>query len=221
MEENINGRNTEETAVNAEEESVSLSETEAADGVFEKVTEERRKQEKEKKPFVSQAYDWVESFALALALMVVLFLFFFKYVTVEGQSMENTLSSGQKLIITSIGEYKNGDIIVVCEPETGKPLVKRLIARGGQTVNIDFDTWTVYVDGVALDEPYVKREAGITMKHDLFSGPLTVPQGCVFVMGDNRNHSSDSRRFGCVDERAILGRVLVRITPFPQFGPVE
>ncbi len=221
--ENKENENNANVVFTENEDEISLTETECAEGVFEKVKaqKQKEKEEKEKKPAVQQAYEWVESFALALACMVLLFLFFFKYVTVDGHSMEDTLENGQKLIITGVGGYENGDIVVICEPGTNKPLVKRLIARGGQTVNIDFETWTVYVDGVALDEPYIKREINANMKRDQFTGPITVPEGYVFVMGDNRNRSSDSRHFGCIDERAILGKVLLRVTPFAEFGPVD
>ncbi len=166
-------------------------------------------------------YEWLETFCLALSLMVALFLFAFKYVTVDGTSMLNTLENGQKLIITGLTEYKQGDIVVICKPGEEKPLVKRIIALGGQTVDIDFDNWTVYVDGVALDEPYVRRIAGVSMRTDGFSGHVVVPEGTVFVMGDNRNGSSDSRSIGCIDERNILGEVVYRLFPLKTFGKVK
>lgn len=178
-------------------------------------------EEKAKKPPALVGYEWLESFALALSVMVLIFLFAFKYVTVDGSSMNDTLYDGERLIITSFGDLKTGDIVVLCEPGNDKPLVKRVIATGGQTVHMDFENWKVYVNGIELDEPYVRRIAGTAMKRDAYSGDITVPEGYVFVMGDNRNHSTDSRHFGCVDERAVLGRVIFRITPFSKFGAVD
>ena len=220
--ENKENENNANVVFTENEDEISLTETECAEGVFEKVKaqKQKEKEEKEKKPAVQQAYEWVESFALALACMVLLFLFFFKYVTVDGHSMEDTLENGQKLIITGVGGYENGDILVICEPGTNKPLVKRLIARGGQTVNIDFETWTVYVDGVALDEPYVNS---LTLEPEDFTEPVTVPEGHIFVMGDNRNRSTDSRdaRVGVVDTRYLIGRASLRLAPLNQFGRVK
>ena len=102
----------------------------------------------------------------------------------------------------------------------GEPIVKRIIATEGQTVDIDFEDGVVYVDGKALDEPYVNEPV-----HDRenFEGKITVPEGCVFVMGDNRNASTDSRdaRLGCVDERYIMGRVYFTLFPVKNIGVVK
>lgn len=207
------------------EEEIDLPISSADADKYEKIKEEVSKAEKDAKKnkvsFICGVYEWLETFCLALALMVLLFLFVFKYVIVDGTSMLDTLEDAQKLVITDITDYKQGDIVVICRPGNEKPLVKRIIATGGQTVRIDFETWTVYVDGVALDEPYVKRIAGESMITDGFSGTVTVDEGCVFVMGDNRNGSSDSRRIGCIDERNILGKVVFRVFPLDQFGTVD
>ena len=104
-------------------------------------------------------------------------------------------------------------------PEEIKPIVKRVIALEGQTVDIDFDAGIVYVDGSPLQEDYVNS---LTLEPEDFTEPVTVPEGCIFVMGDNRNRSADSRsaRLGCVDTRCIIGKALWRIAPLGKFGTV-
>ena len=183
----------------------------------------------------SAVYEWVETFCYAMAIMVVLFLLVFRYVTVDGDSMRETLHNGDALIISNLAYTpKTGDIVVVKAPSYGNPLIKRVIATGGQTVTIDFVNWTVTVDGVMLDETYINRDVNYDgiyddddIKMSLSYGKdvttFTVEEGKLFVMGDNRNNSSDSRdpRIGQVDERQVLGRVLFRIFPFDVFGGVQ
>ena len=116
------------------------------------------------------------------------------------------------------------DIVVTCQPNDSASiedtLVKRIIATEGQVVDIDFNEGVVYVDGVALDEPYTNTP---TNEREGFTGPVTVPEGYVFVMGDNRNGSTDSRdsRIGLIDERQILGKVVLRVFPIQDFGFVR
>jgi len=100
-----------------------------------------------------------------------------------------------------------------------EPLVKRVVAVAGQTVDIDFDAGVVYVDGTELQEDYVNS---LTLEPEDFTEPVTVPEGCVFVLGDNRNRSTDSRDedIGCVDVRCIIGKAWWRISPINQFGTV-
>ena len=140
-------------------------------------------------------------------------------VNVQGYSMEPTLYENQKIVITRLaGDYHRGDIVVLTKLAfDDESIVKRVIATAGETVNIDFDEGIVYVDGEALDEPYT---ASLTTKALDFSGPVTVPEGCVFCLGDNRNHSTDSRRktIGMIDKRCILGKVILRLWPLAAFG---
>lgn len=185
--------------------------------------------------FARDILDWVETFAVALCVVVLLFTFVFRVVTVDGQSMENTLHHGERLIISDMFYTpKTGDVIITSVPEFygNDPLVKRVIATGGQTVDIDFEKWTVTVDGVPLAtdengeptyESYVKYTDGQDMIKENYSMsyPLTIPEGYVFVMGDNRNDSSDSRNFGVVDERNIIGKVYFRIFPLNKIGIIE
>ena len=180
-------------------------------------------------------YDWVETFCYAMALMVVLFLLVCRYVTVDGDSMRETLHHRDKLIISDLGYTpETGDIVVVKVPAYQNPIIKRVIATEGQEVEIDFENWTVKVDGVLLEEDYINRDVNYDGVNDdryvWMASPtgervlrFTVEPGKLFVMGDNRNHSTDSRSsiVGQVDERQVLGRVLLRLFPFSAFGTVE
>lgn len=177
-----------------------------------------------------ELYDWIQCFVSALVVGIIIFMFGIRVVNVKGNSMYPTLYWSDRIVTTNfLYVPKQGDIVVVQTDSYGpEPLVKRIIATGGQTVDIDFLEGVVYVDGVALDEPYV---AAPTVTREDFKGPLTVPEGCLFLMGDNRNESTDSRRetIGTVDERCVIGKVLFIILPaagpdgsrdFGRFGSV-
>lgn len=182
---------------------------------------ERNPEEKKESALVA-LYDWIESFVIALAIVVLLFTFAFKVVTVDGSSMFPTFENEERAIASHLFYTpKTGDIAVVSQPSYGyEPLFKRIVATEGQEVDIDYDTSTVYVDGVALDEPYIAEPMLPEGDQPL---PLTVPDGYVFVMGDNRNWSTDSRSslVGLIDERNVLGKVYLRLFPFSKFGVVS
>lgn len=176
----------------------------------------------EKKPDrKTDLFDWVQCIVAALVACILLFVFVGRTVGVVGQSMENTLFNGNRLIISDLFYTpKQGDIVVLRKDAySEKALVKRVIAVEGQTIDIDFQQGIVYVDGEALEEDYIKE---LTTRQLDFDGEITVPKGCVFVMGDNRNASTDSRdaRIGCVDTRYIIGKALWRITPISSFGSI-
>lgn len=170
-------------------------------------------------PKKAEVYDWIQCIVAALIICVILFSFFFRLVDVIGSSMYPTLEDADKIIVSNLFYTpKQGDIIVFRKDSyKDEPLVKRIIAVEGQTVDIDFARGIVYVDGEALDEPYINEP---TMQHLDFLGEITVPEGCVFVMGDNRNHSTDSRddRIGCVDVGYIMGKVYFTVFPIKNFG---
>ncbi len=173
-----------------------------------------------------EIYDWVEIFVFTITAILLVFTFLIRIAYVDGPSMNHTLHDKEMLAVSNLFYTpKNGDIVVFQSPDSGIEggLVKRVIATEEQTVDIDFSTWTVTVDGVEIDEPYVNYEIGTFMRRYDIQFPVTVPKGCVFVMGDNRNHSNDSRssQIGFVDTRFIFGRVLFRITPLSRFGLVD
>lgn len=168
---------------------------------------------------VAETYDWIQCLVSALLACVLVFAFFVRIIGIKGPSMQPTFHNGDSVIISNLFfEPQYGDVVVLRELTFQKePIIKRVIATEGQTVDIDFDAGIVYVDGKALDEPYI---AEATHNRIDFDGKITVPENCVFVMGDNRNDSTDSRssQIGCVDRRCIMGKVLIRILPLSQFG---
>lgn len=152
-----------------------------------------------------------------LAVIIIVLLLFLRVVIVSGSSMYDTLIDGDYLLLISNTFYhepKAGDIVVISKEsfDNGEPIVKRVIATEGQTVDIDFEAGVVYVDGVALDEPYTNTP---TNTNGGMEFPLTVEEGCIFVMGDNRNKSRDSRypELGLVDTREVLGKAVLIMFP--------
>lgn len=176
---------------------------------------DKEKKASAKNSFFLTVYDFASIVMSSFIIIAIVFTFAFRLVGVEGTSMTNTLQDGDWLITINKTEYECGDIVVVTQDTYfHEPLIKRVIAKGGQTVDIDYNTNTVYVDGVALDEPYV-RENYLIKKMDYREFPYTVPAGHLFCMGDNRNGSTDSRSnlVGAIDEREILGKAVLRILP--------
>ena len=191
-----------------------------------------------KKSRKDDIFEWLEIFASVIVAVVLLFTFVIKVATIEGQSMEKTLFGGQKVIISDfLYTPKNGDIVVISRNSqnsytedlsvSNMPIIKRVIATEGQTVGIDFEKGVVYVDGKPLEENYTNTPTNL--KYDIeydVNNPVTVPKGHVFVLGDNRNNSLDSRSSqigenGMVDTRYILGRALVRVFPLSELGVLK
>ena len=166
----------------------------------------------------SEIYDWLRCIVTAILLCVLIFIFAARIVGVVGSSMLPTLHEGDRIITSNLFyKPKQGDIVVFRkESFDERSLVKRVIATEFQTVRIDFEQGIVYVDGEALEEDYVNAP---TLRPLDFKGEITVPEGCVFVMGDNRNESTDSRSefLGCVDTRYIIGRGYIVFLPLRDF----
>lgn len=166
--------------------------------------------------------EWYEALVSAALVLVLLFSFAFRIIQVDGESMVPTLDNGDKLIVWGAGyEPQRGDVVIVDSYTSyGKPLVKRVIGVWGDIINIDFQTGTVEVNGEVLQEDYIAEPTYLFYDVEF---PYTVPDGTVFVMGDNRNASLDSRStyIGCVDKRDILGKVLLCFLPFSNFGVVK
>ncbi len=169
----------------------------------------------------AEVYDLLRCVVQILAVVTLVFVFAVRLVNVSGSSMYPTLYHGDLLVLESnvlMGDVEAGDIVVMTVPYfEDDPIVKRVIATEGQTVDIDFEQGIVYVDGEALDEPYINEptyrsfaEIGMGLEY-----PVTVTEGHLFVMGDNRNASDDSRfaPVGLVDERDVLGKVLLIALP--------
>lgn len=163
-------------------------------------------------------YGWAQALVTAVVGVVLLFTFGARLISVNGPSMQDTLYTGDELLILNamFCDFKAGDVVVINDYNAEEPLnetlVKRIVAVGGQTVDVDPASGTVWVDGQELDEPYIK-EPTYTSAGTQF--PLTLAEDEVFVMGDNRNHSSDSRdsRLGPVKEGYLQGKVLFLLIP--------
>ncbi len=170
----------------------------------------------------SSLYDWIQSLLFALILCIFLFVFAFKIIDVNGSSMVPTLRNGDKLLVSNLFYTPEAGDVVVFKTDSYDPdkaLVKRVIATEGQEVSIDFDNGIIYIDGIPIEEYYINETT--TTKLD-FIGPKTVPEGCLFVLGDNRNASTDSRKkeIGMVDTRMLLGKAYYVLFPLSDFGKI-
>ena len=183
---------------------------------------EEKPRRRKKQP--EEEMSWQESLMLTLhdaiglfAVVMVIFVLLFRIVVVSGSSMYASLWHNDYLLILSnviCGSPEHGDIIVASKDSfnDGEPIIKRVIATEGQTVDIDFDAGIVYVDGQALEEDYTHTPTNVS---EGVAFPLEVPEGCIFVMGDNRNRSRDSRYpdIGVIDEREVLGKAVFLLLP--------
>lgn len=180
-------------------------------------TRKRKNAKEEKKNWQKTTVLYMHDLLYMLAVIMVLFLLVFRVIVVSGSSMYDTLIHGDYLLLVSnlfYREPEKGDIIVVSKEsfDDGAPIIKRVIAVEGQTVDIDFDQGIVYVDGTALEEDYTHTSTNVSEGVEF---PLTVDENCVFAMGDNRNNSRDSRSpdIGQIDRREILGKAIYLFLP--------
>ena len=183
--------------------------------------EEKKKKKQETLTLGQELFQTLQSLACIVLVIIFLFTFVMRITIVDGQSMENTLHHGDIVLVRSIGYTpKQGDIVVLTKTTFREAsIIKRVITTEGQTVDIDSATSTVYVDGVALEEDYIK-EARWDLYADNGVNHITVPEGHIYVMGDNRNGSSDSRdpSLGVVDVRCVIGQAVMVLFPFSDFG---
>ena len=169
-----------------------------------------------KNEFAATVFDWLGSLFMALVVVLLVMTFGFRIIDVDGKSMEPTLIDSDKVLITDLFYTPhNGDIVIISHGEEyPKPLVKRVIATAGQELKLDYENNAVYVDGQKLDEPYIQ---GTTVRGDVAEEELNgvVPEGKVFVMGDNRSISLDSRykQIGFIDESYIIGKAQLDVIP--------
>ena len=178
-------------------------------------------------------FEWYEALISAALVLVLVFSLFFRIIQVDGESMVPTLQDGDRLLVLNAmrdNDYGYGDIVVLRKDTfLEEPIVKRVIAPEGQPVDIDFVSGAVYVDGELLEEDYINEPTYVEEGTEF---PLTVPEGSIFVMGDNRNHSSDSRSsdLGTVDTRYVIGKAVFLLFPgadeatgqrdFGRIGPI-
>ena len=196
---------------------------------YNELPQEETEQEEPRRPG-AELYEWLQLFLGCVVAAVVLFNCVARLTRVDGDSMNNTLEDGEVMLIWSLGYTpEQGDIVVlnktsVLLPHWTEPraIVKRVIAIGGQTVDIDYAAGTVYVDGQPLDEPYILEEMHLPYGATMQGTHWKVPEGSIFVMGDNRNHSTDSRdlQLGPIDTDYILGKAVLALWPISCFGAV-
>ena len=180
-------------------------------------TQKRREKKEEKLSWDKNVVLYMHDLLYMLIAIIVVFLIVFRVIVVSGSSMYSTLIDGDYLLLVSnlfYGDPEYGDIIVASKQsfDNGAPIIKRVIATEGQMVDIDFEQGIVYVDGIALQEPYTYTPTNV---EEGMSFPLVVEENCVFAMGDNRNRSRDSRspEIGLIDEREILGKAIYLFLP--------
>ncbi len=184
-----------------------------------------------KKTKIGELYEWVDAVVLSVVVIILLFTFVFRIVGIQGESMMDTLNDGDRVIISDLFYTpEQGDVVVISRNylnqsgdtnENDSPIIKRVIATEGQTVKINPITGSVYVDGRELDEDYIKPGTITTWNNGNNSTQeVVVEKGKIFVMGDNRSNSADSRspEIGQIDVKYVLGHALFRIYPFNSVG---
>lgn len=183
-------------------------------------------EQKKRKSASRIVFEWMEEVVIAVVMITLLFTFVFRVITVTGTSMLPNYSEGDRILVTggALG-VSQGDVVVI-NNVLDEPIIKRVIATEGQVVDFDYEKKAVLVDGSPVDETQFGLRNGITdvpfTSFELLEFPQAVPPGCVFVLGDNRSVSEDSRYqvVGMVDKRNILGKAVFHLFPFQKLGPV-
>lgn len=175
-----------------------------------------------KRGFVSGLFGWIHCLVICVVLIVALLVFFFRPVTVVGNTMEDTLKENDTIILTNfLYKPQQGDVVVINAGNTGEStaIISRVIAVGGQSISIEEDKNRVLVDGKIIEESYVKGDTDFGIEWDV---PATIPDGYVFVLGDNRESSVDSRykQIGLIRESDIIGKVQFLVYPFDRIAIV-
>ncbi|WP_302401014.1 signal peptidase I [Neglectibacter timonensis] len=171
--------------------------------------------------------EWIEELVIAIVLIAVVFTFLFRIITVTGTSMIPNYNDGDRVLVVSNPlQISQGDVVVIINV-LEEPIIKRVIATEGQTVDFDPESKAVLVNGQPVDETEFGLSNGMTdlpyTSFEILEFPQTVPEGCIFVLGDNRAVSEDSRYkiVGMIDERNILGKAVFNIFPFSKIGPAN
>lgn len=183
-------------------------------------------QEVVKNSFGHEVFEWVKAILFAVIIALLIRTFLFTVVRVDGSSMVPTLENNQRLIVWRLGYTPTaGDVVIFCPPIAENEAktffktywVKRVIATEGQHVVINYEENQVYVDDEPIKEPYLNE----VMQQQFSATDIVVPEGQIFLMGDNRNHSRDGRMIGCVDESAVIGRAVLRFWPLNEMGVIQ
>lgn len=181
---------------------------------------------KQNQPFYAGVLEWIETIIIAFVIVSVVFTFAVRVITVDGGSMEPNYYDGDRVLVTSLaGEAERGDVVIIVHA-LDDTIIKRVVATEGQVVDFDNELGELLVDGAVVTGDVYGTRNGITFTReyldDILDFPQTVPEGCVFVLGDNRDNSTDSRKVsvGMVDRRNILGKVVFNLYPLSKLGPV-
>lgn len=188
-------------------------------------TPEETSPETEKRPAGAELFEWLQMVMICVLGAVIAFNLVVRLSVVDGQSMDPTLEHGELMLVWSLGySPKQGDIVILNKTTADfleeQAIVKRVIALGGQSVDIDYGKGVVYVDGEALEEDYILEEMYLPGSGHMKQTHFEVPENEIFVLGDNRNGSTDSRddRLGTIHEDYVLGKAVAAIWPVDKIG---
>jgi signal peptidase I len=168
-----------------------------------------------------EVWSWVKAILLGLAIAFICREFIFAPVKVEGKSMMPTFEDNNRIIVSKMSKVERFDMIVFHSPVSDEDYIKRVIGLPGDIVEVQDDV--LHINNIIYDEPYLQENKEMLPTKDRLTDDfkVTVPEGSLYVMGDNRKKSSDSREIGFITEDAIVGEVKFRFFPFTEFGTLE